>query len=300
MSSSYKYKGKYRFIVNTSAGRGRSKSLISYINDYCESKNIKFDIKITEYPNHASKIAEESVNEGIENVISVGGDGTSHEIANALVNTDTVMGILATGSGNDFPKSINIPLNIQDSMDTITKNIVREVDVGVYKDRYFINGMGFGMDGAVSHRFSHYRFIRGQLGYIWGAVLEAVLFSGFKAEISLPDWTYRGKVLLAGASNGAYHGGKFQLAPSAVIDDGMLEVYIIKNMNRLTRLYRIPKVLNGSHQHLNEVYIKKSPLMNIIIEYPVKAHMDGEPIIMNPGYHTINIMSKALKVISRN
>lgn len=299
MSSPEISKEKYMFIFNTHSGRGQSKKRINYINDYCEAKGLNFDIKLTEYSNHAFKIAVDSVKQGIEKVISVGGDGTSHEIANALINSDTAMGIVACGSGNDFPKSVNIPLNLDESLDTILDSHIRRVDVGVLNDRYFINGIGFGMDGAVSHRFSHYKLIRGQLGYVWGAIVEAMLFSGFKAEISLADWSYRGKILLAGASNGAYHGGKFQLAPSAIIDDGMLEVYIIKNMNRLSRLIQIPKVINGSHQKLNEVYIKKSPFMNLIIEYPLKAHMDGEPFILEPGYHNINLKSGALKVICR-
>lgn len=297
MNSSGKLNGKYRFIINTHSGMRRTRKQIKYINDYCELKGFKFDIKLTEYSGHAFKIAQDSVKEDIANVISVGGDGTSHEIANALVHSETAMGILPSGSGNDFPKSVNIPLDLKGSLETVAGRYIRNVDVGVLNGKYFINGIGFGMDGAVSHRFSNYKLIRGQLGYVWGAIAEAILFSGFKAEISLGDWSYRGKILLAGASNGAYHGGKFQLAPSAVIDDGMLEVYIIKNMNRLSRLIHIPKVLTGSHQNLNEVYIKKSPFLNVVIEYPLKAHMDGEPFVLEPGYHNINLISRALKVI---
>jgi diacylglycerol kinase (ATP) len=290
---------RYRFIVNTTSGRGFSKKRLDYINDFCDSRQLNYDIKFTEYRKHASKIAEESIKEGIEKVISVGGDGTSHEIANALIDSDAEMGIIPCGSGNDFPKSVKIPLNLVDSLDTIINNYVKAVDVGVLNDKYFINGIGFGLDGAVSHRFSRYRLIRGEFGYIWGAVLEALAFKGFKGEISIPGWSYRGKILLAGASNGAFHGGKFQLAPSAVVDDGLLEVYIIKNMSRLARLIQMPKVLNGKHQFLEDVYIKRAPSLNVTIEHPVKAHMDGEPFILEPGYHNIYLKSRALKVICR-
>jgi diacylglycerol kinase family enzyme len=209
-----------------------------------------------------------------------------------------VLGILPCGSGNDFPKSVGVPLNLLGALENLVEFNIKEVDVGYIKDRFFINGIGFGMDGAVSHRFSKYRLIRGEIGYIWGAVIEALSYPGFRAEIAIPDWRFNGNILLSGASNGSYHGGKFQLAPNAKVDDGLLDVYVFKNMPRLSRLIKIPKVLNGKHLLLNEVYIKGSPFMEITLERPVPAHMDGEPFILEAGYHKIEIKNKALKVLS--
>ena len=289
---------KYSFIVNTKSGRGRAKKNVKLIEDFASLNNIKYKIYYTQYPKHATSLAQQSIREGSEIIVAVGGDGTAHEVANAIIGTGSVLGILPCGSGNDFPKSVGVPLNFQKALETLLEFNIKEVDVGYIKDRFFINGIGFGMDGAVSHRFSKYRLIRGEIGYIWGAVIEALSYPGFRAEIAIPDWRFNGNILLSGASNGSYHGGKFQLAPNAKVDDGLLDVYVFKNMPRLSRLIKIPKVLNGKHLLLDEVYIKGSPFMEITLERPVPAHMDGEPFILEAGYHKIEIKNKALKVLS--
>ena len=289
---------KYCFIVNTKSGRGSAKKNVKLIEDFASLNNIKYKIYYTEYPKHATSLAQQSIREGSDIRVAVGGDGTAHEVANAIIGTNSVLGILPCGSGNDFPKSVGVPLNLLGALENLVEFNIKEVDVGYIKDRFFINGIGFGMDGAVSHRFSKYRLIRGEIGYIWGAVIEALSYPGFRAEIAIPDWRFNGNILLSGASNGSYHGGKFQLAPNAKIDDGLLDVYVFKNMPRLSRLIKIPKVLNGKHLLLNEVYIKGSPFMEITLERPVPAHMDGEPFILEAGYHKIGINHKSLKVLS--
>jgi len=289
---------KYSFIVNTKSGRGSAKKNVQLIEDFASLNSIKYNIYYTEYPKHATTLARQSIKEGSDIVVAVGGDGTAHEVANALIDTDSVLGILPCGSGNDFTKSVDVPLNFVEALQNLVELNIKEVDVGYIKDRFFINGIGFGMDGAVSHRFSKYRLIRGEIGYIWGAVIEALSYPGFRAEIAIPDWRFNGDILLSGASNGSYHGGKFQLAPGAKVDDGLLDVYVFKNMPRLSRLIKIPKVLNGTHLTLDEVYIKGSPYMEVTLERPVPAHMDGEPFILEAGYHKIGIKNKALKVLS--
>jgi len=289
---------KYSFIINTKSGRGSAKNNVKLIEDFASLNNVKYKIYYTEYPKHATSLAQQCVREGSDILVAVGGDGTAHEIANAIIGTNSVLGILPCGSGNDFPKSVNVPLDFQKALETLVEFNIKEVDVGYVKDRFFINGIGFGMDGAVSHRFSKYRLIRGEIGYIWGAVIEALFYPGFRAEIAVADWRFNGNILLSGASNGSYHGGKFQLAPNAKVDDGLLDVYVFKNMPRLSRLIQIPKVLNGKHLLLDEVYIKGSPFMEVTLERPVPAHMDGEPFILEAGYHKIGIKNKALKVLS--
>ncbi|NIS76903.1 MAG: hypothetical protein GTO00_04660 [Deltaproteobacteria bacterium] len=77
-----------------------------------------------------------------------------------------------------------------------------------------------------------------------------------------------------------------------------MDVYIIKNMPTVSRLIKIPKVLSGTHTTLDEVYIKGSPSMEVTLERPIPAHMDGEPFILQSGYHKIEVKSRALNVLS--
>ncbi|NIP37518.1 MAG: YegS/Rv2252/BmrU family lipid kinase [Candidatus Dadabacteria bacterium] len=289
---------KYGFIVNTKSGRRNAKARVKLAEDFADANGLDYEIFYTEHRGHATELAAQCAKEGYGVVVAVGGDGTSHEVANALVGTETALAILPSGSGNDFPKSVDIPLDFMDALKVLANHNIKQVDVGLLENEFFTNGIGFGMDGAVAHRFKDYSIIRGELAYMLGAVIEAFSFPGFRADVAVDHWRFSGKVLLAGASNGSYHGGKFQLAPSARVDDGLLDMYIIKNMPILSRLVQIPKVLNGTHVSLDEVYIKGAARMEVTLDKPVPAHMDGEPFILQSGYHKIEVKSKALKVLS--
>jgi len=156
------------------------------------------------------------------------------------------------------------------------------VDVGKLGGRYFINGLGIGLDGAVSHRFKNFRFLGGQAAYLLSSVIEALTFKGFDAELSIGEWNFGGRVLLTGASNGFSQGG-FKLAPEARVDDGMLDY---------------PKVLKGEHEEIEEMDIIRGREMEITIFDQVPAHMDGQSFYLVPGTHKIEVLPGALKVMS--
>ena len=289
---------RYLFIINPAAGQGRTAGLFASLKSRIEKKGVRFDFRITRVPGDAIAFAREGAEREYTHIISVGGDGTSHEVVKGLMGSSAIFGTIPSGSGNDFPKSAGVPLDPALALDTLFSGGVKAVDVGQLGDRFFINGLGIGLDGAVSHRFKKLRFFRGQLGYVLGAVQEAFAFEGFVTGVKIGDWEYSGRLLLAGASNGMYQGGKFKLAPEANVGDGLLDFHIIKDMNPLQRLVKIPKVLSGTHAGLEEVELRRGREMEITVERALPAHMDGEPFYLKPGTHKISILPGALKVMT--
>jgi diacylglycerol kinase (ATP) len=289
---------RYLFIINPAAGQGRTAGLFTSLKSRIEDRGHSFDFRITRVPGDAAAFAREGVERGYTHIISVGGDGTSHEVVKGLLGSSAIFGTIPSGSGNDFPKAAGVPLDPVRALETIFSGGVKMVDVGKLGDRYFINGLGIGLDGAVSHRFKKLKFLRGQLGYIFGAVQEAMTFEGFVTGVKIGDWEYSGRLLLAGASNGMYQGGKFKLAPEANVGDGLLDFHIIKDMQSFQRLIKIPKVLSGTHAGLEEVELRRGPEMEITVERALPAHMDGEPFYLRPGTHKISILPGALKVMT--
>ncbi|MEZ4548414.1 MAG: diacylglycerol kinase family lipid kinase [Thermodesulfobacteriota bacterium] len=289
---------KYLFIINPAAGQGRTAGLFSTLKSRLEKQGANFDFRITRVPGDAIGFAREGAEWGFTHIISVGGDGTSHEVVKGLMGTSAIFGTIPSGSGNDFPKAAGVPLDPMQALDTLFSGGIRSVDVGKLGDKYFINGLGIGLDGAVSHRFKKLKFFRGQLGYVLGAVQEAMTFEGFVTGVKIGDWEYSGRLLLAGASNGMFQGGKFKLAPEADVGDGLLDFHIIKDMKSLQRLIKIPKVLSGTHAGLEEVELRRGPEMEITVERALPAHMDGEPFYLRPGTHKISILPGALKVMT--
>lgn len=289
---------RYLFIINPAAGQGKTAGLFESIRPLLEKRGIPFEYRFTSGPGDARAFAEAALRGGYTHIISVGGDGTSHEVVNGILGSSLIFGTVPSGSGNDFPKAANVPLDPARAVETVFSGRVRTVDVGRLGDRYFINGFGIGLDGAVSHRFKKLKRFRGQLGYVLGAVQEAFSFGGFQTEVNIEGWTHSGALLLAGASNGIYQGGKFKLAPDASVDDGLLDFHIISDMAPLQRLIKIPKVLAGTHAGLEEVELRRGAEMEITTDRTLPAHMDGEPFYLGPGTHRIGIKKAALRVMT--
>ena len=289
---------RYLFIVNPAAGQGKTAGLFDAVKPLIDGKNIPYEQRLTSGPGDAESIAREALSEGFSHIIAVGGDGTSHEVVNGIFGSPVLFGMVPSGSGNDFPKSAGIPLMAREAVETVFSGSERKIDIGKLGDEYFINGLGIGLDGAVSHRFKKLKRFRGQLGYILGAVQEAFSFEGFDTEVKIGGWKYSGSLLLTGASNGVYQGGKFRLAPEARVDDGLLDFHIIKDMSALERLVKIPKVLEGTHSGLSQVMMKKGTEMKLSIKRRLPAHMDGEPFYLEPGEHKIEVVPGALRIMS--
>ncbi|MEW6144694.1 MAG: diacylglycerol kinase family protein [Thermodesulfobacteriota bacterium] len=289
---------RYLFIINPAAGQGRTAGLFDSIKPLLDRRNTPFECRLTSGPGEAESFARDALTGGFSHIVAVGGDGTSHEVVNGILGSRVIFGMIPSGSGNDFPKSAGIPLETARALETVFSGRERTVDLGKLGDVYFINGLGIGLDGAVSHRFKKLKRFRGQLGYVLGAVQEAFSFEGFHTEIAIGDWKYSGKLLLTGASNGMYQGGKFRLAPLAKMDDGLLDFHIIRDMSSLERLVKIPKVLEGTHSSLAEVMLRTGTAMEIAIERPQPAHMDGEPFYLEAGAHRIEVVPGALRIMS--
>lgn len=292
---------QYLFIVNPVAGRGRTKGMWVSLEKQVRGYRLPYEVSVTRGTREAEAFAAQGVKDGFDCVVAVGGDGTAHEVANGILTAGsrTPVAVVPTGGGNDFCKAIGVPLSPKEALDVLVYGERRRLDVGLINDRYFVNGLGIGLDGAVSYRYRGMRHLQGELGYLWGAVHEALTFQGFPVEVVTAEWRYGGPALLVGATNGQFQGGDFKLAPQARVDDGLLDVYVFHDMTPLKRLVRIPRVRKGAHLGLKEVEIRRAPWVELTLDRPLPAHMDGESFTIPPGRTRIETVSARLEVLAR-
>jgi YegS/Rv2252/BmrU family lipid kinase len=291
-------KMKYLLIANPKAGRKAFGPTLEQIRSAFEAKEIIHEVRFTQFPGHAAKIAAEGLREGFTHMISLGGDGTSSEIVSSIHGTEAVLGIVPGGSGNDFSKAAGIPLDTRAAVDNIFSGRTRKADVAFVDEKCFINGFGVGMDGAVAHDFGDLGLRRfGSFGYIVGAVIEAFRFQGFFSKMDGEIGAAGERLLLFGASNGPFQGGKFNLAPGADIFDGYLDIHIISDMSSLGRLFKIQKVLEGRHEGLREVRIVRAKQLRFETFTDLPAHMDGETFLLRSGKHDIRIGEQGVNII---
>ena len=291
-------KMKYLVIANPKAGRKAFGPTLEQIRSAFEAKEVIHEVRFTQFSGHAAKIATEGLREGFTHMISLGGDGTSSEIVSSIRGTEAILGIIPGGSGNDFSKAAGIPLDTRAAVDNVFSGRTRKADVAFVDEKCFINGFGVGMDGAVAHDFGELGLRRfGSFGYIVGAVIEAFRFQGFFSEMDGEVGAGGEKLLLFGASNGPFQGGKFNLAPGADIFDGYLDIHIISDMSPVGRLFKIQKVLKGRHEGLREVSIVRAKRLRFETFTDLPAHMDGETFLLRSGKHDIRIEEQGVNII---
>lgn len=287
---------EYFVIVNLLAGRGRCRQLWPQIEALFKKTGLRFRAVLTEAPGTATAIAARASRD-FPVVVAVGGDGTIHEVAAGVIGSQAQLGIIPAGTGNDFVKMINVPLEPRRAIEILKQSQTQPVDVGRVGEHYFVNGLGLGLDGAVAWRCFRLQRWPGHFIYLYAAIHEALLFRSLEIEIKGPGWRHSGSLMMVGASNGQFHGGDFKLAPHAEIDDGLFDIYMISEMRRWRRLLKIPVVRRGEHLGLPEVQMKRAPWVEISSEQPLLGHLDGEPLEFPAGGFRVEILPRALEVI---
>jgi diacylglycerol kinase (ATP) len=228
------------------------------------------------------------VNEGARQIIVAGGDGSIHEAVNGLLvaNGSSSLGVVPTGTGNDFAKACGLPLDWDQATRELAQRIAtgvptRPIDIGRMNDRFFANGLGIGFDAKVTRVARSYRWPIGDVVYLL-AILRCLYDGVATPELGIDTGTaangfpWRGPVTLVSISNGAWVGGMFHIAPMADNADGELDLLIAAPVSRPRILTLLPKLMRG--RHMQEAEIRHQAVQSIVItaSSPVESHLDGE------------------------
>lgn len=272
---------------------------VSRIQEYCRAQGWTFDTVVTKGPGEAVELARRAARD-FEVVVAVGGDGTVNEVATGILGTRAVLGIIPSGSGNDFALTIGLDKHIEKNLDVLKRAHTRVVDIGqVNATKYFINGIGVGFDGEVAGRVRTFlRYAHGYWAYVL-AVLRTLLTFRFRdVRIAIDGYdVFRGPLLLVATCNGTRYGGGFRVAPMAKIDDGHFDICLVERTGRWYALRNLPKFTRGKHLSMPEVHMHTGHEVVIESTEPLSAHVDGE--LLPPGRtFNIRIVPKHLTIIS--
>jgi len=244
----------------------------------------------------ALDLARQCVDDGLEALVVCGGDGIAHLGAQAVANTATRLGILPAGTGNDVARYLDIPLrNPEAATDRIIAGRTRTLDLARSGPTYFITVLAAGFDAIVNERANAMTWPRGQMRYNLATLAELRVLKPLPYTLELDGERRQLEANLVAVGNGPSFGGGLRITEGALLDDGMLDVVIIKPLSRVELLKTYPKLFKGTHT--THPQYEHHRVRRVTIASPgIIAYADGERF--GPLPLTVECVPGALTVLA--
>ncbi len=289
-------KTKICLIINPISGTESKRFLPEEFASSFDQKKYDVVIRITGYAGHATEIAREAVKDGYEYVITAGGDGTVNEVAKELINTNCIFGIIPFGSGNGLARDLNIPLDSSKAIKIIIDGNIRTIDYGEANGNIFFCTCGVGFDAFISDKFADEKK-RGPLSYVKNIVEGVIEFKSEEYKIIHDEGEIHEKAFLVTCANASQYGNEAYIAPDADMEDGKMNVSILKPLNPneipQTTFQLFTKNIDKNSKMISLLTSK----LTIVREKSGVMHVDGEPL--NSGKEiNVSILPKGLKVFA--
>lgn len=286
----------YYVIFNPTAGAGRSIKTMRIVEQHLKEKKKKFKVAHTQYPKHASILAQDVIGKGYDGIISVGGDGTLLEIAESIRDTAEILGVIPAGTGNDFRKAVGVPKDPCRALDIIFEGNSKCIDIGLLQNnKCFLNVAGTGFDVQVLKNTNKVRrFFTGGAAYYLGIVMSILGYKNVSLEITSNGKTIKRTVLLIAIANGKWYGGGLNIAPNSSVIDGLFDIVILNRIAKWRILIELPKLTRGELEKIDCAEQFTCSQIKINCDTKQTFNLDGELYGQTPT--TFTIKQKALNV----
>jgi YegS/Rv2252/BmrU family lipid kinase len=285
-----------KVIVNPVAGVYSTRRKWPIISRLLKRIGLSFDFEYTEGVGHAIELARAAASDGYQCLVAVGGDGTVNEVANGILYstgaTRTALGIISTGTGSDFVRSVGIPRDYASACSTLTSSRRLAIDIGVVEyqskgqtlRRFFVNGAGVGFDAAVVEKTERLpKYFGGTIPYLAGLIQAMFSYKNKSVVVNIENEVMSGRALSVVVANGGYLGGGMHIAPRAELSDSLLDVVIVGDIGKLELLKELPTVYKGTHINHPKVRMRKATHVSIQSPERMLVHADGELLGESPA-----------------
>lgn len=305
-----------QIIINPESDKGRTGKRWEHIKEAFKAFFKEFRYEFTEKPCHATEISRSAIKEGAELIVGVGGDGTMNEIANgffedhAIINPETALGVVPSGTGSDFSRSLNLPLGFRNAIQIISEAPSNFIDAGhVYyrtasgKDceRYFFNITDFGIGGEVVRHMNRNRMKKKKSSYLRSTLSTFAHYRNKRLRIrvdgaELPEDSY----MIGAVSNGRIFGKGMKIAPEAELDDGLFDLVLVKGMKMWDFCRNVLRIYRGTHLSHPKITLVRGSEIEVVPadgeEQDILIEVDGEQLGQIPA--TFKILPRSLLVKS--
>lgn len=240
-------------------------------------EGFEFEIRTTEGPGHATTLAREAADAGYDIAVAVGGDGTVNEVASGLVGGQTPLGLVPSGSGNAFGRSLGISTRPLESLSLLAEPNIQKIDAGVFNDRPFFSTAGIGFDALVAAKFQEYAF-RGPIPYFLISFKEFFKYRPGRMVLELGGERIERTPLFTVFANTPQYGNGAVIAPDADYLDGLLDICVLDKVSALETIMNLPRLFTGRLNKASFYSSIKAKEFRVHMDRDeVSFHVDGEP-----------------------
>lgn len=281
---------KVALIINPTANKGKPAILKNQLCKGFSSRGMDCDAYVTERPGDATAFARRAVDAGAETVVAVGGDGTVNEVVNGIAGTGVALGVLPAGTVNVCARELGIPFDARKAVDVIAKGNIRQIDLGMANDRYFVLMAGLGFDAeVVAHVFRPAKDILGASAYVVKGIETLARYSATSITLEMPEETYKASAFLVIVANFSTYTYNLKIAPYASPESGSLDICVFECpvMDKLSFIQQMADVFLNRHLLHDEVKYFRTSRVKITSLPEIMVQLDGDAFMTTPTEITV-------------
>lgn len=283
------------FIVNPISGMGKQKKIDRLIKKHLDHSQFDYKILYTKGPKHATSLSQDAAQKGIDIIVAVGGDGSVNEVAQGMIGSRSMLGIIPTGSGNGLARHFAIPIQPSEAIQVINQLHSQWIDTVRINNKTYLGVAGVGFDANVSQAFANLEK-RGLTAYLRIIFNELPYYKPQNYQLIIDGKPINEQAFLICFANTKQYGNNAFIAPNAKIDDGFLDVIIWKAFPP----HAAPKLVHDLFtKHLDDSkYTKTIRCQEVILKKPLNLlHIDGEPLECQEDVY-MRILPSSLKILT--
>lgn len=300
--------GPVVFLVNPASANGSTGRRWPAIAKRAVTAGLVGEALVSERPGQLVELAERAAAGGAGLLVAVGGDGTVHEVVNGLIRSgrsrEVDLAVLSRGTGKDFVRSLRIPGDLDQAIETAHAGKARAVDVGLARftgldgspaEAYFANFAGAGISGSIARRANaSSKALGGKASFMWSTVAVFMRWKSAEMTVDVDGAPHSGRMFEVLAMNGDYTAGGMWMAPDAKADDGLFDVVLIGDVTKLDFVLTFPKIYRGRHVGHPKIEHLQGRAVTIDSPAPLPIALDGEQPGTTPV--TFEIVPHALRL----
>lgn len=285
---------KALFIVNPFSGVGKQKAIERHLANKLDHSLFDYEIKYTQRPHHATELCHAAIKKPVDVIVAVGGDGTVNEVARLLIGQSIPLGIIPSGSGNGLARHLRIPTEADRAIGVLNGMKVKKIDAVEANDQFFFSIAGVGFDAHVARKFAGQK----RRGFIKYAQIAAEEYPNYEPKdftLTIDGKKLKRRALFISFANSDQFGYNTSISPEAKIDDGLIDICIVKKIPLWQTIFLAPLFFLR--------LINKSPFVEIIRarELDIRQkksylNLDGESVKVSKKLH-IKVIPQAVNII---